>query len=190
MSMSDSELIMSKRKRELKSVIIILRGVPGTGKTTVSHRLWDMFKDSYDYRVDIFNRDTLRQCYCSKHRIDYQSSFANSHVNTRVRDTYYEMLFTHFQFTRSHPSVTIIDSTNTKKADLKHLFWVINHALMEDKSKYDIYVYTKRTEYQSIHSVPEPIMRRFREELKISDEWLVNQAPQYNVKLVNKICLK
>ena len=190
MSYSDSELIMSKRKRELKSIIIILRGVPGSGKTTTSQRLWEMFKDAYDYRVDIFNRDTLRQCYCTKHHIDYQASFCNSHVNTRVRDTFYENLFSHFQYTRSHPCVTIVDSTNTKKADLKHLFWIMNRALMEDRKKYDIYVYTKRTEYQSIHSVPEVIMKRFREELRISDEWLTHQAPQYNIKLVNKIALK
>lgn len=190
MSYSDSEFIMSKRKRELKSLIIILRGVPGSGKTTTANRLFDMFKDQYDYRVDIINRDTIRSSYCQRHNIDYQLSFVNPHVNTKVRDTYYERIFSHLVYTRSHPCVTIIDSTNTKKADLHHLFWTINHALMAERPKYHIYLYTKNTEYKSVHSVPEPIMQRFREELKDSNEWLEHKARQYDIKMVNKICIK
>lgn len=190
MSYSDSELIMSKRQRELKSLVIVLRGVPGSGKTTTALRLFEMFKDIYNYRVHIFCRDTYRQDYCKRHNCDYQNSFRNPQVNTRVRDIFYEDIFVHLEYMRNVPSVTIIDSTNTKLADIKHLFWIIKTSLSYEIERHRIYVYNKHTEYNSVQQVPESIMEIFRSEMNEFTEWLNHHTTDINYKMVNKICIK
>lgn len=184
---------MSKRKRELPDIIIVLRGIPGTGKTTTAHQLYDLFKIDYDYYVEIISRDTKRLSHCKKHGIDYQSSFRDPAFNTHVRDVFYEDLYDHLNHYRNQvkvPTVTIIDATNTKLADIKHTLWTIRHTDYSKCKHCDVYIYTKRTEHGSTHGVPECIMERFREELKESDEWLKVNSKDYNLKIVNKVALK
>lgn len=192
MSYSDSELIMSKRKRELHMIVIVLRGVPGSGKTTTAKRLYEMFYNDYYGNVFIHSRDMIRQHYCNNHSIDYQESFRDACVNTFVRDKYFFQLFELLHNLRK-PSVIIIDATNTKINDLYSTLRIIfiSHCCLY--APLDVYIYTKRHEYQSLHGVPECIMQRFREELKESDEWL-NQKKgtrcRYDYKIVNKVALK
>lgn len=181
---------MSKRSRNLKNIVIVLRGVPGSGKTTTAERIYDLFKDDYNYCVRIISRDSTRKYYCWKHDIDYQSSFRNPEVNTIVRDRYYEDIFIHLSYCKQFPSVTIIDSTNTKVPDLKHLLWTFRNSLGSYIDNFDFYVYTKRKEFGSTHGVPDCIMQRFREELKQSDEWLLKNSQVFNLKLINKLSFK
>lgn len=187
-----SNLIMSKRKRELRNVIIVLRGVPGTGKTTATHLLYDLFKNDYDYNVQIISRDNQRLNQCKANSIDYQSSFRDPTFNLMVRDTYYENMYSLLNHLHSLglPYVCIIDATNTKLYDLKHTLWTIRSACPKFKHTTDVYIYTKRTEHGSTHGVPACIMDRFREELKESDEWLKVHSRDYNFKIVNKVALK
>lgn len=192
MTYSDSELIMSKRQRELRTIVIILRGVPGSGKTTTAKRLIDVFFNEYYGNVFIHSRDVIRQLYCNNHSIDYQSSFQDAAVNTFVRDKYFFQLFSLLENLRK-PSVVIIDSTNTKIPDLYATFRIIKMAHCDFYNPVDVYVYTKRHEYQSRHGVPEFVMERFRNELKESDEWLLKKRgsrAKYVFKNVNKVTLK
>lgn len=189
MSLSDSELIMSKRKRELKSLIIILRGVPGSGKTTTARTLDQMFTREY-YRTVHLSRDCLRMRYCTQHNMDYQGSFRNSTINTTIRDEYFQKMFDYLWDIKDEPYCCfIIDATNTKVADLKRTFWTIKRALIGGTVCFDKYIYTKRREYRSIHDVPECIMQRFRDELKESDEWLKKHSDEFKIKCFNKICV-
>lgn len=187
-----SNLIMSKRKRELRNVIIVLRGVPGTGKTTATHLLYELFKNDYDYNVQIISRDNQRLNQCKANSIDYQASFRDPVFNLMVRDTYYENMYSLLNHLHSLglPYVCIIDATNTKLYDIKHTLWTIRAACPKFKQTTDVYIYTKRTEHGSTHGVPECIMERFREELKESDEWLKVNTQKYNIKVVNKVALK
>lgn len=183
---------MSKRKRDLHTIVIVLRGVPGSGKTTTAKRLFDMFYNNYYGNVFIHSRDMIRQHFCNNHSIDYQESFRNASVNTFVRDRYFFQLLELLENLRK-PSVVIIDSTNTKINDLYTTFRVISVSHCDLYNPVDVYVYTKRHEYQSIHGVPECIMERFREELKESDDWLHKKAgtrARYVFKNVNKVALK
>lgn len=170
MSSSDSEIIMSKR-----TIIFVLRGVPGSGKTTCAQKLYGMFYDQYNGNVFVHSRDLVRQHYCTKNSVDYQASFRNVSVNTFVRDRYYLRLLELLMNLRK-PSVVIIDSTNTKINDLYTTFKVISISHCDMYNAVDVYLYTKRHEYKSVHNVPECIMERFREELKESDQWLNNKC--------------
>lgn len=176
---------MSKRKRDVSDhdVIIILRGIPGTGKTTMARELYDMFYENHEPNVHGISRDSFRCTYCLRHNIDYQSSFRDPSLNTIIRDEFYQRLFTDLQYDRSQsdPMIYIIDSTNTKIADLKMIFWIIRHTKNPYKPA-DVYLYTKRKEYGSVHGVPECIMKRFREELAESDEWLKSHSDELNFK--------
>lgn len=182
---------MSKRKRDLKSIIIILRGVPGSGKSTTAKRLYDLFYNDYYGNVFIHSRDMIRHRYCDKHGIGYQESFRDPIVNTFVRDRYYFQLFELLN-NMSKSFVVIIDSTNTKINDLYSTLRTIHVSQCDMIAPLDVYVYTKRIEHGSINGVPECIMQRFRDELKESDEWLkakVNKRGRYVYKMVNKVAL-
>lgn len=180
-----SKLIMSKRKRDVSDhdVIIILRGIPGTGKTTMARELVDMFYENFEPHVYGLSRDDMRSQYCLRHNIDYQASFRDPALNTIIRDEFYQHLFTYLQYYRKEdePMIYIIDATNTKIADLKMTFWIIKHTKNPNKPA-DVYLYTKRKEYGTVHGVPECIMKRFREELAESDEWLKSHSSELNFK--------
>lgn len=180
---------MSKRKRDLRNIIIVLRGVPGTGKTTCTHLLYDLLKNDYDYNVQIISRDTMRLNQCKANSIDYQASFRDPVFNLMIRDSYYEKMFSTLSYLHSCSQryVCIIDSTNTKLYDIKHTLWTIRTACPDFKRTTDVYIYTKRTEHGSTHGVPSCIMERFREELKESDNWLKENSRDYNLHIVNKI---
>lgn len=171
---------MSKRRRDVpyRDVIIILRGVPGSGKTTTCRELTKMFFSHYEQYVQCISRDCSRYEYCAKRSIDYQASFHDPAINTIVRDEFYQHLFDCLDDYRktADSTITIIDATNTKIADLKMIFWIIKRTSNVYKEA-DVYLYTKRHEHGSIHGVPESVMQRFREELKESDEWLKKNNP-------------
>lgn len=189
MSLSDSELIMAKRKRDFGSLIIILRGVPGSGKTTTARTLNEMFNRDFYHTVNL-SRDVLRMRYCNVHDMDYQGSFRNPTINTYIRDEYFQKMFEELEFIKNEPyCCMIIDSTNTKVADLKRTLWTIRKALSGGTVHFDKYIYTKRHEHRSIHNVPECIMQRFRDELKESDEWLKKHSDDFKIKCYNKILI-
>lgn len=190
MSYSDTEFIVSKRKRELRSIIIILRGVPGTGKSTTARALYELFKDSYNYfegHVRIISRDAIRYSLCNENDEDYENSFKDPSFNTMVRDSFYNQIFQRLS-NLDVPNVTIIDTTNTKKADLKQLFWILFTGVRVHRKNYDVYLYTKRHEYGSKHKVPEHVMQKFRQELEESDIWLQKNV-QSRIKNIKRICI-
>lgn len=181
---------MPKRKREFKSLVIILRGVPGTGKSTTARALYELFKDTYNSFegcVKIISRDTIRYSLCNQNNEEYQNSFKSPCFNTMVRDNFYNQIL-HRLSVLNIPNVTIIDNTNTKIADLKQLFWILFSGARIQNKNYDVYIYTKRHEHGSKHDVPEQIMEKFREELKESDDWLKNNTP-IRIKNIKRICI-
>ena len=175
---------MPKRSRSetLKGAVFILRGVPGSGKTTTALRIYNKLKDRFDYDIQIISRDNVRKCYCVKHGIDYQASFRDPVINTFVRDKFYRLLDIWLEYACTSPHCLIIDATNTKIADLKHTLWLVNRSHNACRPgfhcPYDVYLITRRKEYGSVHDVPECIMKRFREELTESDHWL-NTSSQF-----------
>lgn len=167
-----------KRKRDQPNIIWIMRGIPGTGKTTTALRLKRLY-EKYGHKVYYFNRDNTRLLYCAKHNMEYDKSFSDATTNTIVRDKYYEEIERIVRLTRPARKVIIIDSTNTKIADLRKLFYVLD--LTKDKdylylnNPRKVYVVTKRKIHGNQHNVPENIIKKFEEELKESDEYLKKQ---------------
>lgn len=179
----------NKRRREEgmhKKVVYILRGVPGTGKTTLAEKIekayqecgWDISKINRDKeREDLIK--TIRFKKIFEKELNYQESFSNVTANTLVRDEYYKhlrQLVNHLRFTMCRKSLLIIDSTHTKIADL-----ITTLDLFKDFPPiYDlnVYIVTKRTIHGNIHNVPEPVMKNFKKELEESDEWLNKTYPK------------
>ena len=114
-------------------------------------------------------------------KIDYQESFKNPTINTLIRDMYFNEIGSAFRQMRFNDgeSLLIIDSTNTKIADLIRLLGIIKpYDFLINNVDYNIYILTKRREHGNIHDVPEKVMKAFREELKESDEWLDKKFPK------------
>lgn len=182
-----------KRKRERgrpKKIVYILRGVPGTGKTTLAEKLktayenigWSVIKINRDEeREEYIKSDLFKEIFGKK--LDYQESFTNATANTLIRDKYYKTLtkfVTHFKYNNECNELLIIDSTHTKIADL---VYTLN--LFKPFGSYDdnwknlnVFIITKRTIHGNIHNVPEPVMKAFKKELKESDEWLNKKFPK------------
>lgn len=181
-----------KRGEPQKKLVYILRGVPGTGKTTLATKLETAFENG-GWDVSRINRDKEREDLLQTIRfkeifgkeLTYQESFSNVTANTLVRDEYYKhlrQLVNHLRYTNMRKSLLIIDSTHTKIADL-----VTTLSLFQDFPPfYDLHVYivTKRTIHGNVHDVPEPVMKNFQKEIKESDEWLKKKYPKKIVTLL------
>lgn len=181
-----------KRKRQPeigyphKKMIYILRGVPGTGKTTLANILESSFKDN-GWNVRKINRDEVREKLLKTTKfkeifgkeLTYQESFSNVTANTIIRDEYYNKLrklVNRIQYTSFKKSLLIIDSTHTKIADL-----VGTLSLFENfypSGDLHVYIVTKKTIHGNVHEVPETVMKNFQKELKESDEWLKKKYPK------------
>lgn len=175
-----------------KKIVYILRGVPGTGKTTLANNLESSYKNS-GWNVRKINRDEVREKLLKKEKfkkifgkeLSYQESFSNVTANTLIRDGYYRKLrklVTRFEYTSYKKNLLIIDSTHTKIADL-----VSTLSLFKDFAPFGdlhVYIVTKRTIHGNIHEVPEPVMKNFKRELNESDEWLKKEYPYKKVNLL------
>lgn len=190
---------MSKRERPKdKFTILILRGVPGTGKSTLARSISEYFINIQKFECasernthcKIINRDLIRLKYITSaeckevlngKRVNYQDSFKNATINSLIRDKYFNEIAEAFRTMRFNDgeSLLIIDSTNTKIADLIRLLKIIEpYDFLINNVDYNIYILTKRHEHGNIHNVPEKVMNAFREELKESDEWLNKKFPK------------
>lgn len=188
---------MSKRIRPKdKFTILILRGVPGTGKSTLARQLCRDFQRNIkdlsekNTHCKCINRDSIREQFLQSEEckeilngktIDYQESFRNATLNSLIRDKYFYEIADAFKQMRFNDgeSLLVIDSTNTKIADLIRLLRIIKpYDFLINNVDYNIYILTKRTEHGNIHDVPEKVMKAFREELKESDEWLDKKFPK------------
>lgn len=175
-----------------KKIVYILRGVPGTGKTTLAKNLETSYKD-LGWHVYNINRDEVREKLLKKDKfkklfgkeLTYQESFSNVTANTLIRDGYYKKLrklVGRFEYTSWKKNLLIIDSTHTKIADL-----ITTLSLFENFAPFGdlhVFIITKRTIHGNIHSVPEPVMKNFKRELKESDEWLKKEYPDKKVNLL------
>lgn len=194
--MSNYQPEKRKRQPEIgyphKKIVYILRGVPGTGKSTLAKNLESSYKES-GWFVQRINRDEVREELLKKEKfkkifgkeLTYQESFSNVTANTLIRDGYYKKLrklVGRFEYTSYKKDLLIIDTTHTKIADL-----VTTLSLFEDFPPFGdlhVFIVTKRTIHGNIHEVPEPVMKNFKRELKDSDEWLKKQYPEKKVTLL------
>lgn len=187
---------MSKRARPSTLTILILRGIPGTGKSTLAEKICSEFRNNLDNpkqaksNIRCISRDTVREEFlrsleCKEilngKEINYQESFKNATINTLVRDRYFDEIETAYRIMRYNDgdNLILIDSTNTKIADLVRLLKILQPydsiiKYMEMKT----YILTKRHEHGNIHDVPEKVMNAFRQELRESDEWLKRKYPK------------
>lgn len=180
-----------KRKRTSNKTVFILRGIPGTGKTTLSN----LIKETYECpecEVDILNRDMFRIKYISSNEckeicgksLGYQESFSNPTINTIIRDKFYEELrnkIIELQLdTSTKDRILIVDSTNTKLADLIRTLDICGLKGNTIKGDYHVYIITKRKVHVNTHAVPDNVMESFKKELKESDEWLKKKYPYVN----------
>lgn len=187
----------SKRQREYTSsleklrnrkLVIILRGIPGTGKTTTRKKLTKLFRDK-GRNVKTLSRDRIREKYCEKTKQKYVASFSNATTNTIVRDKYYRKLkekAKEILWYGGNGAVLIIDSTNTKIPDLVNTFKILKeyNFLEGIRDDFDIIVYTKRKEHGSVHDIPDDVMERFRKELNDSDAWLTDYQNRRSAKKI------
>lgn len=176
-----------KELRERK-VVIILRGIPGTGKTTTRKKLTKLFRDK-GRNVKTLSRDRIREKYCEKTKQKYVSSFSDATTNTIVRDKYYRSLrkkAKEILWYGGNGAVFIIDSTNTKIPDLINTFKILKefNPLEGIRETFDIIVYTKRKEHGSVHQIPTDTMEKFRKELSESDAWLTDYQNRRSAKKI------
>lgn len=188
---------MPKRERpKNKFTVLILRGIPGTGKTTLALQLCRAFRSTFkDFdearrNCNCVNRDVVRQNYLNSNEckeilngktLTYQESFKNATINTIIRDEYFSEIGNKFRTMRFNDgeSLLVIDSTNTKIADLRRILKIIEpYDFLVENVDYNIYILTKRHEHGNVHDVPEKVMNAFRQELKESDEWLNKKFPK------------
>ena len=143
---------------------IILRGIPGSGKSTKAEELKKEFERQF-CKVKIFSRDQFRLCVLErmigkdKEKLEeaYQQSFRDKAQNEMIKDTFYERVidsmddYTH--------DVIIYDMTNISKQDC--FFWWEFASFAKGKGD-EVQVIECEGNYKSTHNVPEDIMEDYR----------------------------
>lgn len=143
---------------------VILRGIPGSGKSTKAEELKKEFEGDM-MKVKIFSRDKFRMCVLERmvgttlEELEeaYQNSFRDQTQNEMIKDTFYERVIDSLDdYTND---AIIYDMTNISKDDCFFWFEFVTYA----KGKGDeVRIVECEGNYKSKHNVPDNIMDDYR----------------------------
>lgn len=148
---------------ESTKTVVILRGIPGSGKSTKAKELKQYYYNQ-GKEVGLFSRDDFRKCVLgrinkgSKEDLEelYQQSFVDQHQNEMIKDTFYERVIDSLD---SNKDVLIYDMTNISKEDC--FFWFEYVTYAKGKGD-DVQIVECEGNFKSMHNVPEKIMDDYR----------------------------
>ena len=157
---------------------IILRGIPGSGKTTKAKALKEYYENK-GKKVAIYSRDsfrmaTLAEIFKNEKTLEkaYQDSFNNPTENMMIREEFYRKIIDGLEL---DDDVHVYDMTNTSKEDAYFWFEFVTYAkAREDKIK----IICAAGKFGSTHNVPDNVMERYETQKK-NNETLWNYLEEY-----------
>lgn len=168
--------------------IYILRGIPGTGKTTWAYKKLEllMHKRPYEH-IFLISRDGYRMREVNYSESEYQKSFKDEQWNNSIKKRFWEYAYNCFE----KADVVILDTTMIGDVDLADinaimLKWILIHRTQpEIRWK----IFTKQ--YFSTHNVPEEVMQKYKEMYEITkkrpldlwDYWNDDEKKSYKTKV-------
>lgn len=145
---------------------IIIRGIPGSGKSTKAKELKEQFEKK-GKRVAIYSRDAFRKAFLlevfsvsSNIEEAYQESFTNQEDNVIIKDEFYRRLVDSLE---EDDNVHIYDMTNISKEDAYFWFEFATYA----KAKGDTFEFcVMNGQYKSTHNVPDNVMEKYKKDFE------------------------
>ncbi len=163
--------------------VYILRGLPGSGKTTFSKVLEKSIKEEFGDGVSIviFNRDKFRKDFiesCVYGMIDdivmkeyaaenwtgseeenYQKSFSDHYVNMVIQKKFQEWVESCYYNSDDMITDMIVDCTMISMSDM---IWLVNFWENRWKTSDPWKFYQLEMEFKSTHDVPDSVMRNYK----------------------------
>lgn len=153
---------------------IILRGIPGSGKTTEAKRLQKEYEEN-GKSVAVYSRDAFRLTYLQLRNKgsnnpnwslenEYQLSFNDKNgIDSEIKDEFYNRLIDALEL---NTDVHIYDMTNISKDDC--YFWTEFVTYAKAKGDSIKIIEMEPTNWKSTHNVPKEVMARYEK------EWIIN----------------
>lgn len=165
--------------------LYILRGVPGTGKTTWCYQKYEKIMSKCPYtKVAIISRDGFRMLEVSYSDREYQKSFKDSDWDASIKKRFWK----YARANMNNCDIMILDTTMCTYQDI----WSLKVMLFDYIEKHDLpdlrwKIFTN--EYGSTHNVPEKVMEGYRTWFKVTErdvaeQWFFsfNDEENYNYK--------
>lgn len=141
--------------------IVILRGVPGTGKSTFSLKYLERRRQKYpDEDIALISRDGFRMMEVKYSETEYQRSFRDSFWNEEIIRRFWG----HVRDMFNRCDVLILDSTMCKYQDIYALYWYLFEYMAKTNIMVKIRWKVLITEYGSRHGVPAQVMHKYWDE--------------------------
>lgn len=154
--------------------IVVLRGIPGTGKTTWGLKYYDKRKKKCPYEdIRYMSRDAYRQRITKYDENEYQKSIADKHWDKSIRKNFWR----NFGEIMDSCDLMILDMTMVDYRDIIALQWYLFEYQLEKEVEVKIRWYIFITEYGSKHNVPPEKMEIYVEQFEdttdlIGEPWL------------------
>lgn len=159
--------------------IAILRGPPGSGKTTLANHIIDFFgrEKLNDGQMFYISRDLIRERFANKHGLRYETTFKHSHANTRIRDKFMHEINVAMNYPLLGSNrIIIIDSTFSKLADMKNIFRMCRLHKLEKTKYWGFRPRVRLFNFESVknnhRNVPKPKLDEIKSSLKATDEYM------------------
>lgn len=138
--------------------IVVLRGVPGTGKSTFALKYYKDRKNKYPNEVvTLVSRDGYRMLECKFSEAEYQKSFVDDSWNGRIIRDFWKYVSDTF----NKCDVMILDTTMCKYQDIYTLYWHLFEYMARTNIMVKIRWKVCVTEHGSTHSVPVVMMHEY-----------------------------
>jgi hypothetical protein len=138
--------------------LYILRGIPGTGKTTWCYKKYEAILSKSPYTVvAIISRDAFRMHEVKYSEAEYQKSFNVPDWNASIKKRFWKYAYDNME----DCDVMILDTTMCSYQDI----WDVKTMIFDYMGKHDLpeirwKIFTK--EHGSTHGVPEKVMDGYR----------------------------
>lgn len=138
--------------------LVVLRGVPGTGKSTWATKYYEKRKTKCPYEnVVILNRDSYRMMRVKYSESEYQKSFKDHTWDNSIRKGFWQ----YFAKMMRACDTLILDTTMCHFADYVALQWHIFEYVCETNTMLKVRWYIFVEEHGSTHGVPGKIINDY-----------------------------